>query len=84
MADQLPTRIRQLEFTHSCQGLTADAFGITGFYQIVGNQWSWTVICRRGLALHYEEYLPTQAAARRWAQADFEARIMAELVGASS
>jgi hypothetical protein len=84
MADQLPTRIRQLEFTHSCQGLTADAFGITGFYQIGGNQWSWTVICRRGIALHYEEDLPTQAAARGWAQADFASRVAAELAGAQS
>ena len=84
MADQLSASIHQLQFKHNCQGLTADAFGITGFYQIFGNQWSWTVICRRGRALHYEEDLPTQAAARGWAQADFEARIMAELVGASS
>lgn len=73
--------VKQLEWRQIDEmTVKADAFGCASFYVIRGATGDWEVIAPRGGSLlHYEDGMETQAAAKRWAQSDYEARIRSAL-----
>ena len=70
----------QLGWTPLQNGAFADAFGLAGFYRIVGIPGFWELHRPRGVAMHVDDGFDTQAAAKAAAQADYDARIRSALV----
>ena len=77
MIDTSPEAIEALIWhpLNSDGGIVADAFGVMGFYRIIGRPGDWTVVCPKGAAMLHEDSFETQASARRWAEADNASRI---------
>ena len=69
----------QLGWTPLQNGAFADAFGLAGFYRVVGVPGLWELHRPRGVAMHVDDGFDTQAAAKAAAEADYEARIRSAL-----
>lgn len=56
--------------------VSADAFGMQGFYVIVGTPGHWDLRYPSGIAMYYDQGHETQHAAREAAQVDFQRRVL--------